>query len=131
MSGIIIDQETEASSGTDRWLAGLIYVLYILGVPSAGLSLLIGALIAYLRKPDAPGWLAEHYDFQIWTLIHAFVYVLISVALILTVIGAVIGGLALAIGGAFFWLWILIRCGVGLLRLVEGRGHPNPRTWWV
>lgn len=117
-----------AADSTDRWLSGAIYVLYMLGIPSAGVTLLLGALVAYLRKPQAPNWLQSHYEFQVWTLLYTAGFVLVSVALIATLILAPLGMLGLILGGLFYGLWILIRCGVGLVRLIDGRGHANPRA---
>lgn len=125
MSDTIIEHESEASSTTDRWVAGLVYGIYILAVPTAGGSLLLGSLIAYLRKDDAPNWLKSHYDFQIWTLIYLAGAVLFSLALIATIILAPLGALTLTAGALFYGLWILIRCGVGLYRLIQGRPMPN------
>lgn len=125
MNGTIIDHDSDTSSDTDRWVVGLIYGLYILGIPTAGASLLLGSLIAYLRKEDAPNWLKSHYDFQIWTLIYTGGFILFSIALIATFIFAPLGMLSLALGGFLYGFWILIRCGVGIYRVVQGREQRN------
>lgn len=117
-----------AADTTDRWIAGSIYGLFILGIPTAGVSLLLGALIAHLRKPDAPHWLRSHYEFQVWTLLYTAAFILISVALIATLVLAPLGMVSLVLGGLFYGLWILIRCAVGLFRLIEGREQPNSQA---
>jgi uncharacterized membrane protein len=128
---IIEPNGSRASDQTDRWFVGTIYVLYILGIPTAGLSLLLGAIIAYARKPTAPHWLREHYEFQIWTALYTVAYVLVSVAMIMTLIGVLVGVPAMIIGGLLYGPWILIRSGVGLYRLIDGRGQANPRAWLI
>lgn len=133
MSDTIIDQPTPASAADrqERWFVGGVYVLYLMSLPSLGLTTVIGVIIALARKDEAPAWLRSHYDFQIWTFIYPLLLGLILFAMALTIILiplTVIGGL---LCGLFLALWILARCGVGLVRLVDGRPNPDPRSVFV
>jgi uncharacterized membrane protein len=51
----------------DKTLPGVVYALHIAGVVTGGVTCLIGAVLAYISRKDAPEWLASHYDFQIRT----------------------------------------------------------------
>ena len=119
-----------ADERDERWIAGLCYVLFLIG-PANGLTMLIGAIIAFLRRENAPTWLKSHYDFQIATLIYPLLFVAVAIAVAMTIIGLPIALLALAIGGLIFALWVVIRAVIGLVRLVDGRPNPDPRTAFV
>ena len=116
-SGEIIDSDGDPKN--DRIIVAIVYVLYLVG-PANGISMLIGAIIAYLRKDSAPAWLASHYEFQIRTVLYAialigfFTIILIPLSLLI-----------------WFLLsfWVVIRVAIGLMRLVDGRAHPNPASF--
>lgn len=110
----------------DRLLCGLVYVLYLLG-PANGVTVLVGALIAFLRKDKASPWLAGHYEFQIRTLIYMVALVVIAIICAITIILLPIALLIWLLLG----LWLLVRVVVGLVRLVDGRPHPDPKTFLV
>lgn len=96
------------------WLLLFSFLMLIPGV--------IGLVIAYVNKDDAPGWLRSHYIFQI----HTFWK-----------------GLALAIAGtATVWLfglgylilmcdaaWMAVRIMRGLFWLSKHYAVPRPRNW--
>ncbi|MGJ3231476.1 MAG: DUF4870 family protein [Oceanicaulis sp.] len=107
----------------DRMLAIVNYVLCFLAL-SNGITLLIAAILAYVRRDQAEPWLKSHFDFQIAT----FWYGLLI---------AVIGFLTLWIFflGALIWLlgaiWLILRTAVGLIRLIDGRAHSDPNGFLV
>jgi uncharacterized membrane protein len=35
------------------------------------------------------------------------------------------------LGFLLIWAWMAIRSVMGLIRLVDGRGHPDPHGFWV
>ena len=45
----------------------LVYILYLVGLLTGGLTFIIGAVIAYMNKDDAEEWLQSHYRFQVRT----------------------------------------------------------------
>lgn len=101
----------------DRILGIVNYVLAFVALTN-GVTLLIAAVLAYVRKGQASPWLKSHFEYQIAT----FWY-----ALAITVVGAVttiilIGFVILFVG----WVWLLIRSAVGIIRLIDGRAHDNP-----
>jgi len=105
-----------STSGTAKW----VYILSLAGfiIPFTGI---IGLIMAYMNRADAPAWLASHYQFQIRTFWIALLYT--SVSLLLT---------AVAIGFVLLFvvaIWLLIRYINGLSLLNRKEAHPNPTTW--
>jgi len=105
---------------SDSVTVKIIYVLYLVGV-FTGLTALVGLVMAYINKSDAPDWLRSHYQFQIRTfwigLLCMFVGMILSVVLV--------GYLIL-----FLWLiWLVIRCVKGLKQAGKNSAMPNPKTW--
>lgn len=133
MSETIIDQPTQASAdaGRERLFVGAVYVLYLMALPSLGLTSVIGVIIALARKDEAPAWLKSHYDFQVWTFLYPILLVALLLAMMLTIILIPLVPLIGMLCGLFLGLWILARCVVGLIRLVDGRGNPDPRSFLV
>ena len=115
----------------DRAMPAVVYALYILGL-FHGLTLFIGLIMAYVLRGGAGPVMASHYTWQIRTfwisLIWAIVglgimFVGIPLSFILIGIPVMIVGGIIA-GGA--WLWAMIRCIVGAVRLAEGAPVANP-----
>lgn len=111
----------------DRGKVGAVWVLYIAALLSAGLTLIVGAVLAYLFRGDAPPWLRSHYDAQVrvfwWGLFWgAIAAVLIGVGgpLSVVLVGIPFLLLGLLIAG-LSWLWVLVRSIKGLLRLKDGQ----------
>lgn len=106
--------------------AGLNYVLFLVG-NIIGISSLLAVIIAYARREQAPHWLQSHYTFQIKSFWTAVVGIVAFTLMIMTVILAPFG----LFGLLLVWVWMLIRGVVGLVRLLDGRGHPNADAMWV
>ncbi len=106
----------------DRILVIANYVLSFLAI-SNGITLLIAAVLAYVRKDQAQPWIQSHFDYQI----RSFWY-----GLAIFVVGALtswIGiGVLILIGGA---IWLVIRSAVGLMRAVDGRPQTDPKGFWL
>ena len=125
-------------------MVGVTYGLYGLGL-FLFWSVLIGVIIAYVKRRDVPELLASHYRWLIstfwwwlvaWTvIIGAMLTVMIPHAIDIEsavqsgqyfnipweLIGAaVLGGLGLAI----VWLWVVYRLICGAVRLSDGRAAP-------
>lgn len=117
---------TTGSESSERLLAVVGYVLFLVG-PANLLTMIIAALIAWFRREKAPGWIANHYDFQLRTLIYAVVLLVIAAACALTVIL-----LPVAFVIWLLWtMWVIIRVVVGLIRLIDGRPNPDPTSFWI
>jgi uncharacterized membrane protein len=107
----------------DKTMPGVVYALHIAGAVTGGLTSLIGAIIAYVSRKDAPEWLASHYEFQIRTFWLALLFSVVSI--ILTPVG--IGMVALVATG----LWLVVRGVVGLSTLLKGQPYPTPKNWML
>lgn len=115
-----------AADRDDRLLAGLNYVLFLVG-NIIGVSSLVAVIIAYARRDSAPHWLQSHYTFQIKSFWAALVAIVACTLMVVSVILSPIG----LLGYAVIWLWMLVRSVIGLVRLLDGRGHPDPHGMWV
>jgi uncharacterized membrane protein len=116
------DPELPPALTQDKTMALVIYILYLVGLTN-GLTAVIGLILAYVSKRDAPAWLRSHYVFQIRTF---------WISLLL----ACIGGLLLIIGVGVLVLaavgvWIAVRCVLGLMSLIRGEAYPNPQSWMI
>jgi uncharacterized membrane protein len=118
----------------DKVLPVITYVLYLIGL-THGLTILIGVIIAYVARDGAGPVARSHYDFLIRTFWPALIGVLVAGAAM--VVGVVlslvlIGFPILFAAGALFlaiWVWVMVRCIVGLIYLSRGEAHPRPATW--
>lgn len=119
------DNRTVAEHGdaTDTTIPIVVYVLHLAGMVTGGLTSLVAVVIAYVYRGNGPGWLDEHYRYQIRTFWMALLYFGIS------------GLLTLILVGFLTWLvavvWLVIRCVKGLKALNERRPPHNVDTWWV
>ncbi|MET0534904.1 MAG: DUF4870 domain-containing protein, partial [Steroidobacter sp.] len=97
-------------------IATVIYVLYLVTIIS-GITAIIGVIMAYMYRDEAPDWLRNHYDFQIRTFWLGLLYSVIAGILCLIFIGFVL----------FFVIavWWIIRCVKGLRHLDRREPYPN------
>lgn len=104
----------------DTGMALVIYILYLVGLVF-GITFLVGVIMAYVNRGDAPDWLESHYTFQIRTF---------WIGLLLTVIGTL---LALVVIGylvlLFAVIWLIIRCAKGISLLNRRRQVFHAETW--
>jgi len=96
------------------------YVLYALSVVS-GVPMLVGLIVAYVARGDAPVWLQSHYTFLIRTFWYFIALVIIGFVLAFFLIGFML-----------LWvlpLWVAIRVVRGWLLLENRKAVPNPESW--
>jgi uncharacterized membrane protein len=110
-------QSPRDNSG-DRTLAIINYVLGFVAI-SNGLTLLIAAVLAYVRRDQAEPWLKTHFEFQIASFWYGLVIFLVGF-FTLWLLG--LGLLVWLLGG----IWLVVRTAVGLIRLLDGRAHNSP-----
>lgn len=110
--------EATAPSATT---AKIVYILYLVAI-LIGITSLIGVIVAYINKSDAPAWLASHYRFQIRTFWIGLLYLFLGVLLV----GIGVGWLIII----FLVAWLIIRCAKGIKYLDRGAAYPNPTTWF-
>lgn len=103
-------------------MAQLVYVLYLVSL-AIGFTAIVGVVIAYVYRDEAPTWLGSHYHFQIRTFWIGIVYTAISFLLWLFLLGW--------LAGILMVVWLAIRCVKGLQLAQRGEEHPAPYTWWV
>lgn len=100
--------------------AKIVYLLFLANilVPFLGL---IGVIVAYVNRSDAPAWLQSHYQFQIRTFWIGLLYFFVGILLTAVLIGYLV---------LIFWLvWLIIRCVKGLKYLSQQQPYPNPTIW--
>jgi uncharacterized membrane protein len=100
--------------------ARIIYVLYLVGLV-AGITAIVGVIMAYVNRDDAPDWLRTHYELQIRTFWMMLLYAVIAGILCLLLIGFLLL-LLLAI-------WWIVRCVKGLKYLDMKAPYPNHLGW--
>jgi len=110
--------ETSVSTTTPK----LIYILFLANIVVPFLGL-IGVVMAYVNKADAPEWLQTHYHFQIRTFWIGLLYVMVGAILSVIIIGWFII--------LFTIVWMIIRCVKGMKSLDAQEAHPNPTGWML
>src|SRR5262249_50068248 len=100
--------------------AQIIYILYLVSL-AVGVTALVGLIMAYVNRIDAPEWLQTHYRFQIRTFWIGLLYGLLSLLATIFVIGL--------LGFLFLLIWWIVRCAKGLKLLSRGAAYDNPATW--
>ena len=112
-------EAVQSNASTER-TAKIIYILYLFGIVF-DITGIIGVIMAYINKTDAPEWLQSHYRFQIRTFWIGVLYMMIGVILTLALIGYLI---------ILFWvIWLIVRCIKGMKTLDNKQAHPNPTGW--
>jgi uncharacterized membrane protein len=118
---------TSPDQQAGRSAAFLVYVLYLLSIPSAAIFALIGVIVALSSRDGASPLARSHLDDQIRIWMIAFwwgVFVLVA-----TIIGAILA--VVLIGFPILWIaaglgvlvmvWFTIKSALGLLALMDGR----------
>lgn len=113
------DVSTGQAENTEG-MAKIVYVLYLASI-IVGVTSIVGVIIAYINKAEAPEWLKSHYQFQIRTFWIALLFSFIGVITSAILVGFIILLLTL--------VWFIIRCIKGLQALDKKEAHPDPTTW--
>lgn len=108
------------NQGNSDGMAKAVYVLYLASVV-IGLTGVIGVIIAYVNKSEAPDWLQSHYQFQIRTFWIGCLFTFIGLLLMLVLVGWVVL--------LFTVIWLIVRSVKGLQMLDKKIPHPHPTTW--
>jgi uncharacterized membrane protein len=108
--------EKTASAGTVK----IIYICYLISI-IIGITAIIGLIMAYVNKDDAPDWLTSHYQFQIRTFWIGALYLLVGVMFSQFFFGLFI---------ILFWVfWLIVRCIKGIKYLDRSAAYPDPKGW--
>jgi uncharacterized membrane protein len=100
--------------------AKVVYILYLVSL-IVGLTSIVGVIMAYVNRGDAPDWVRTHYRFQIRTFWIGLLYGAISLLTVIIVIGIFFG--------MFTFVWWIVRCAKGLKQLGRGEPYENAATW--
>lgn len=97
-------------------VAGVVGTATVVGSFIGSVPSIIAVVLSYLKRGSARGtWVESHYSWQIRTFWYALAAFLIAWALIVTVIGALVG-IPLLIA---LTLWLVYRIARGWLRLLD------------
>jgi len=121
----IRDRDLVAEEG--RPAAAVVWLLYILSIPSAGTLAVVGLIVAYVARGSARGWILTHFDQQIRIFWQSFWWHVVP--------WVVIGLLCLVlIGLIFLWvpavisfillIWFTVKSVFGLLALIQAKPAP-------
>lgn len=105
----------------------LVYGLYLLSIPSAGIFALVGVILALSARADAGPFARGHLDDQvrIWFVSFWWHVILALVWLIGAILSVVLIGIPILIIVGIAWfilmLWFTIKSFLGLLALLDGR----------
>lgn len=105
-----------AGAGT----AKLVYILYLVSL-LIGITAIVGLIIAYVNRDDAPGWLQSHYRFQIRTFWMGAFYMIVGTLLLQFLVGLLIL--------LFVIFWLIVRCARGIKYLDKEEAYPEPGSW--
>lgn len=98
----------------------IVYLLLMVNIVIQFLGI-IGVIVAYVNKGEAPEWLKSHYQFQIRTF---------WIGLVLMLTGAIFWVLGVGFFILLFWVvWLVMRCVKGIKYLDQHQPHPNPTSW--
>ena len=86
-----------------------------------GITAIVGLIVAYVPRDDAPGWLQSHYQFQIRTFWIGLLYMIVGIMLLQFLIGLLIL--------LFFIFWLIVRCAKGIKYLDKEEAYPEPGSW--
>ena len=117
---------TQINPGVQRFdpreasTANVVYVLYLVGLV-IGITPIVGVIMAYVNRSDAPDWVLTHYRFQIRTFWIGLLYGVISLVTCLIIIGFIFLGLLL--------IWWIVRCVKGMQAISRGVPYERPGTW--
>ncbi len=116
-ANIVSEAGGDAAEGRS---ANLIYILYLLSL-IFGVTSLVGLIMAYINKGDAPEWVQSHYRFQIRTFWIGLLFAVVGAVTVAFVVGILIL--------VFLFVWWIARCVKGMKYISEGSAHPDPASW--
>jgi uncharacterized membrane protein len=115
-----MNEVTTAERTGNADMAKIIYVLYLIGLVT-GITILVGVVMAYIYRDDAPEWLRTHYESQIRMFWMGLLYCLVAGLLLIILVGFLL----------YFVIavWWIVRCVKGLKHLDQRSAYPDHRSW--
>jgi uncharacterized membrane protein len=123
-----VDQPTpRAAADESKLMATVVYVLFLLSLPSFGTLMVVGAVLAYVARDKAPAWVRTHLDKEIrlfwitliWTIGLGVAFAISSI-LVFALIGIPMLGLVWVVG-VVVALWFHVVSFIGLMRLLQDK----------
>jgi uncharacterized membrane protein len=115
-----VNERTSNEKPATAGSAKIVYILYLVSIV-IGISAIVGLIMAYINKDDAPDWLKSHYHFQIRTFWMGLFYLVTGMMLSQFIIGLLI---------ILFWLiWLIVRCAKGMKYLDRREAYPDQTGW--
>ena len=105
----------------DRQMAMIIYILFLVGFPTFHVATIVGLVLAYVNRDGSPDWLRSHYTLQIRTFWIGLLYFFVACACVVILIGV---PMLLAVA-----VWYVVRCALGISRLLKNEAYPTPESW--
>ena len=106
----------------ERQMAFVVYLCYLGSFIVQPLSL-VGVVLAYVYRDAAPDWLKAHFAYQIRTFWIGLLYLAVSVLLCFVLIGFVLLLACMA--------WFVVRCALGIDRILKREPPANPQSWLI
>jgi uncharacterized membrane protein len=106
----------------ERQTALIVYVLMLVPIV-VPVTHVVGLVIAYVSRDTAPEWLRSHYTYLIRTFWIGLLYLVIAGVLCAVLIGFVLVPAVV--------VWYIVRCALGLARLMRSEPYPTPQSWWL
>jgi uncharacterized membrane protein len=100
--------------------ANTIYILYLVSLV-IGITGIIGLVMAYVKRDEAPEWVQPHYRFQIRTFWIGLLYMTIGLVTAVILVGFLVW--------LFTVVWLIVRCVRGMQAISRGEAYPNVATW--
>lgn len=117
-----MDKELKKYMDSGKQNLIVIYILFLCG-PVAPLLPMIGVIFAYKNKDIQNKDLSSHYIFLIRTFWIALIAAILSFALSIIFLGALVYLCLVS--------WYILRGVIGLKYLLDNSGHPNYMTYWI
>lgn len=112
------------NSSTDKGVAKIVYILYLVGLFFGGVTGIVGLVIAYINKGKASPWLTSHFQFQIRTFWIGALYLFLALTF-----SFLLGNLVVYF---FLWfIWVIIRSIKGIKALNADTAIENPKSWFL
>ena len=120
-------RDPDMISEEGRPAAAVVWLLYFLSIPSAGVLAIVGLIVAYVSRGSAHGWVRSHFDQQIrifWQSFwwHVIPWVVVGL-LSLVLIGLLLLWVPLLISFVLL-IWFTAKSVLGLVALLNSRPVP-------
>lgn len=123
---------TDLYTTEDKTMPIAVYVLYLVGIPTCGLTSLVGMIIAYAQQATASAVMRTHYTFQIRTFWLGLAW-MVAAGLLFAVglpLSFILIGIPMLLLAKLMWavgiVWFIVRCALGLMHLGRGEAYPRP-----